>query len=155
MTFEVSQSQYKLHKYRARDLTERQILFCELYLADGLAGRAARQAGYKSPTKSANHLLKCKRILKYLNMRQKQVVSMSMTFEYKMSKLATIIDRTIPEETDNSDKIVKTDYKTGITAIAEANKMSGHYAPTQVQEVTVQASIDDIRNANASYKKEY
>jgi phage terminase small subunit len=142
-----------VRKYRPRNITTQQLLFCEAYLAEQSAGKAARIVGYKSPDRAATHLLQCKRIKDYLNKRQKSLINVGLTFEKKMAKLTQIIDTTIPDEI-NVDNIKQVSFDTGIKAIAEANKMSGHYAPTQVQQVTIEASMEDIRNAKASYKKE-
>lgn len=145
---------YKLRRYKPRNLTEQQLRFCEAYLAEGIASRAAKMAGYKSPNRNAAALLQCKRILDYLNKREKQLTWVPITFEYKIDKLAKVIERSIPDEIDNG-QLLMADYKAGISAIAEANKMQGHYTPTQIQQTTIEASCEDIRNSRLAYKKEY
>lgn len=142
---------YTIKKYKPRELTEQQLAFCEAYLAGETQTYAATLAGYKSPKRAGSSLLSCKRIIKYLDKREEQLSKVPLTFEYKMDKLNTIIERTIPDEISDD---IKTDYKTGIAAIAEANKMSGHYAPTNVQQVNVDATLEDIRNARSIYKKD-
>ena len=147
---------HSVRQYRPRNLTEQQLKFCEVYLAENNLSLAAKAAGYKSPDRSAQMLMKCKRIQEYLNKRQSQFVRVPITFEYKISKLANIIETAIPDDLKDrtSDTMPVLGVSIGLQAIAEANKMQGHYAPDKVQSVNINASIEDIRNVRNEYKSE-
>ena len=127
---------YQVKKYRQRELSKQQLIFCETYLAEGIAGKAARIAGYRSPYRSGNALLKCKRILDYLNKRESKMVTVPVTFESKLSDLDHIMKQSIHPEEGTPD------FNTGIKAIAEANKMQGHYAPSESKSLNVNVDID-------------
>lgn len=118
-------------------LTERQRLFCEQYVLTGDIVKAARIAGYKSPRRNAHLLLKRKSMIKEIEMLIDKFESEGITFEWKLRKLKQAVEISI------TDKEVKS---TGITAIAELNKMQGHYSADKV--VTAHIQIDaDIERA--------
>lgn len=141
---------YPVKKYHARELTNQQITFCEAYIAGEMASKAAQIAGYKSPARAAQYLLSTNRIKRYIAKQQPRIQKLPVTVEYKTSKLQHIVEQAIPD-----DEPLTKHVDIGIKAIQELNKMQGHYSPTQVQQVTVEASIEDIRNAQKEYKKEY
>lgn len=134
MSYPVS---YFKKRYNKSELTPQQIAFCEAYLSGESASKSARIAGYKSESRASNYLLRTKRIKDYLASQHKRFAFVKLTLESKLNKLAHIIDRTIPDD-DN----LPCDYNTGIKAIAEANKIQGHYAPTQNQNLNVSVKTD-------------
>lgn len=125
---------YKIKKYKPRNLTEKQVKFCEAYIACESMSESARIAGYKSESRAANYLLQCKRIQDYINKRQSKIVYAPITFESKLDKLAHIIETTINDDPNQSK-----DFNTGIRAIAEANKMQGHYAAIETRNLNINA----------------
>lgn len=150
---------YPTKKYRPRDLTEQQLMFCEAYLAEGIGGKAASIAGYKNPSRAGGYLLQTKRIKDYLAHRMKSLSDVGVTYEKKLGKIKTVIDSFIPEEGElKPDKV-----KVGLSAIQEANRMQGHYAPTQNQNLNVNLNgdIDSAKeiaarlNSKNRYKKDY
>jgi phage terminase small subunit len=111
---------------------------------------AYRKAGYKSEhAKQAAFVLVNRDPLKahldyFYTMLAKQI-----TPEWITERLTKITEMTMDANnplTRNPDTTIK--------AIAELNKMQGNYAQQTVQVNNVHASIDDVRNAINSYKKE-
>ncbi len=118
-------------------LTERQRTFCEQYALSGDTVKAARLAGYKSPRRNAHLLLKRKSMRNEIERLIDKFEAEGITFEWKLRKLKQAVELSITE----------TDIKSsGITAIAELNKMQGHYSADKV--VTAHIQIDaDIERA--------
>ena len=140
---------YTIKKYKPRELTEQQLVFCEAYLAGETQTYSAVLAGYKSPKRAGSSLLMCKRIITYLDKRQSQLSKVPITFEDKAERLMHVVSEAIPLNSELTKQV-----DTGIKAIAELNKMQGHYAPAQVQTVQVDATLEDIRNARQQYKQD-
>lgn len=114
--------------FDAFGLTFKQRIFCDRYLDTKNGAQAAIAAGYsKNCAKEiASETLTKPNVKKYLGEKMKDVFEkLGVTLEYKVGKLKTVVDRCIPEE--ENKRLMG---KTGIDAIAELNKMAGHYAPT-------------------------
>lgn len=145
---------YTIKKYKPRALTAQQLAFCEAYLAGESAQKSAILAGYNSPDRAASYLLRTKRIKDYLHKQQSRVVSAPITIEYKLDKLKTVVDQFIPD----SDLKVN-EVKVGISAIAELNRMQGHYAPDKSMNLNVnadaQATKELIERLESEHKSEY
>ena len=124
----------------SNQITERQKIFAENYVINGLnAVRAAKCAGYKGCEKTAHLLLQRKNIQRYIDQLLHKIRAEGATFEWKVSKLIQAVDTSI------NDTEVKS---TGIAAIAELNKMQGHYSADKV--VTAHINIDsDIERGKA------
>lgn len=124
------------------NLTLKQRAFVSEYLTNGLNGaQAVLDAGYETdrinaPTIAHNQLRKPavqEAVEQELAMME---VDHGITFDYKIGKLKTIVERTIP---DDGFYGAADGYKTGISAIAELNKMQGHYAAEKRVNVNVNA----------------
>lgn len=74
--------------------------------------------------------------------------SLGVTLEYKVGKLKKVVDISIPEE--EGQKLMG---KTGIDAIAELNKMQGHYA-AEKKEVKVEMDLDEAAEIVEDAKRE-
>lgn len=75
------------------DLTERQKLFCELYLTNGNATKSASLAGYSEKTAHAqgSRLLKNPKITKYLNiLRKEKAISTDIQPEHVIAMIANL-----------------------------------------------------------------
>jgi phage terminase small subunit len=121
-----------------KNLTERQRIFCEQYvLCGGDTVKAATRAGYKSPRRNAHLLLTRKALRKEIEILIDKFEAEGITFEWKLRKLKQAVETSITETEVKS---------AGITAIAEMNKMQGHYSADKV--VTAHIQIDaDIERA--------
>jgi phage terminase small subunit len=128
-------------------LNYRQQTFLQHYLQSGNASESYRIAGYKTKysDRSAYILMNKDPIKSHIEWLKKKQ-SESVTLEWKLDKLREIVNRYI--NSDNPDVCIK--------AIAELNKMSGDYAPTQVDNrtINIQADLEDVRNARLEYKKD-
>ena len=138
----------KKRRPRRTKITEQQIKFCEAYLEHGQnAKRAAEIADYsviKCPN-IGSIILHKKVVKKYLQNRvYKLRRHQQLTVEKKLDKLNIVIDAAIPDNT----KSIKDLHAIGIAAIAESNKMQGHYAPEK--SITAKFNINtdkDLREA--------
>lgn len=115
------------------------------YVVTGDAKQAALDVGYAESTAST----KIYQILERPGVKhllQKQLTKceeeLGLTKDWKLGKLKTVVDGTIPDFADKIDPIAA---RAGIAAIAEANKMQGHYAPVQTMNanLNVNTEIDD------------
>ena len=104
-------------------------------------------AGYKSTdyaSKSAYILVTRNPLKAHLEFFAKEL-SKTITPDYIKIKLQQITDRAM-QDVRTLDSATK--------AIDVLNKMGGYYAPTNVNVQSVSASINDIRNARAEYKRD-
>ena len=140
------------------NLNKRQIKFCEEYLRNGRkGGAAAKYAGYeRQPYSRSSALLKDPKIKDYLNSRVQEVIEVvRLDYDFKIKKLKQIIDIAIP---DNLERITK-EVVVGLQALAEANKMQGHYSAEK--HVNLNANIDltpeqkEALQLIASLRKQY
>ena len=116
------------------------------YIIDGdNYTEAYRKAGYESVEhagKAAFVLISRNPLKAHLEYFRREIAR-EVTPQWKISIL-----RKIAESSTGQEKEI------AIKAIAELNKMQGDYAAQSVNVNTVTASIDDVRNAMTSYKKE-
>ena len=151
MTQEINANDFiPLKTQPKRKPTIRQIKFINYYLEIGNASKAAELAGYKAKDlDSFSYTLLTKPYMRDLiGKRQNELAKASeISIERKSQLLWTLAQRSMNME-DKEEIVIK--------AIAELNKMYGHYAPEQknVQTVTIEASLTDIRNARLEYKKD-
>jgi phage terminase small subunit len=121
----------------ANGMSLMQLKFCNEYLANGLkADLAAEKAGYKSKAKNkGDQILKVDCVKRYLSSRIKNLQkNIEVTVDWKMKKLVGIVERTEEEKPNIA-----------ISGISEMNKMQGHYAPTQTQNVNLNLDFDVIK----------
>lgn len=161
--------------YRTRELTsDRQRIYFNARCEGATPLEAARFAGYPHPEKNWNKVENSKRMKHMLSKHAPKVFNVA-TPDWKVNKLVKVVERHIPDELPESVEMMgedgkpvlrignQPDARTGIAAIAELNKMQGHYAPTQNQNVNVNVSADmkeakEIAarlNSKNRYKKDY
>jgi phage terminase small subunit len=150
-------------------ITGRQKAFCDEYLKNGNNAMAAAHAvnlggignrGEKRFQKAryamTYNILKKPEIKRYLADRMRAVdKKIEYTLEKKATKLAEIAELAVPT---GSQTLKGTDPRASIAAIAELNKMFGHYAP----EKKVVANIDfnkavkeRVEEIRGEYEREY
>jgi len=134
-----------------RKPTLRQIKFVNYYIESSNATQSAQLAGYKAKQmESFAALLLHKPYMQDLISKRKAEISKAteITIDKKAGLLWTLATRSMEAE-DKEDIVIK--------AVAELNKMYGHYAPVQtnVQNVNIQTTLEDIRTARLEYKKDY
>jgi phage terminase small subunit len=141
---------YTTKIYLKKGLTDKQISFCEAYIAEGLPGVAAKIAGYKSPNRAGGYLLNTKRIRDYIAKRQTNYVNCPITFESKLQWLNDIVDTSLNEFKESKKTPLA---NVAMQAIEIANTMQGHNAPTQTQAVTVnvKATQDKLLESRKAY----
>jgi len=107
-------------------LSEEQKLFCDNYLVTNDVGKASIAAGYNSP----NYLILSNQAAKaYLKEKRRQLnKAIGLDFWWKAKRLATIVTSVIGNP-DDPDTVDLQHANVAINAIAELNKMQGHYAP--------------------------
>ena len=139
--------------YRCRDLSVKQMRFVAAVKAGFTASRAAAEAGYKKAERDGSRLMQTARIKKYLA-KHRIKSEVRITKERVLEKLITVVDKTIKD--DETSEIDVQLAKVGITALSEISKIEGYYAPTQTQNLNVNAdaTIEDIRNVRNEYKKD-
>lgn len=133
---------------KALKLTEHQQLFLKQYLVLGNATEALLATGYKGkhPAKAASQLMHKPFVKQAIEKNRLKVEQKTLvTFEWKVNKLQEIIDQAQSSE----------QYRDAVAAMAELNKMQGHYAPEKQVNYNVDVTLENIRNARLEYKKEY
>lgn len=116
-------------------LNEKQKRFCEEYVTDTNGTQAAIRAGYSEKTAYSIgfDLLKKPEIKEVIkNHREMTTEKTQITFEWKLDKLRNVVDVTSAMVQDRLGNPKMSDAKTLIAALAELNKMQGHYAPSNV-----------------------
>ena len=113
------------------DLNQRQRRFIDAYIDTGIGAEAYRQAGYNdggadSVSTCAARLLRNAPVAQALVQRQQQIESASLLS--LQEKLRVLGEIALANQT--------TDPMVAIRAIAELNRMEGHYAPTRTQTTT-------------------
>jgi phage terminase small subunit len=131
----------------AYGLTPKQEIFVKEYLTNGQnALQAAITAGYTPQTaqKKCNSFLKLPEINKRIAIyRNRKSIQDKMSFDYKLDKLNKVVDNFIPDDEIPMAKLATV----AIQAIAEANRMQGHYSPDK----TINANLN--LNADMDIKK--
>jgi len=110
----------------ANKLSEEQKLFCDNYLVTNDARKASTAAGYLAVNYS---LLSNPSVKDYLKTKRRQLNnSIGLDFWWKAKRLATIVTSVVGNGED--PEAVDLQYaNVAINAIAELNKMQGHYSP--------------------------
>jgi hypothetical protein len=145
----------KGNKYSKDSLTEAHTKFVELYIAGGCKDvRGAAEAAGFSP-KMGYKILQRRAVKRRLTMRQNMLThELEMDVDYKLKKLKKIIDTHIPDDANRADQMKAA---TGIAAIAEANKMQGHYSAEKRENVNVNidADIERVKSLVEDLTKKY
>lgn len=145
------------------EMTPRQLIFCEAYLANGHCGSAAaRAAGYKSITASGT-VLKQKGVIAYLDKRKNAVaIKYQVNYDYKIKKLAVVVEEYLPTTESGAGIELEADkVRIAIEAIKELNKMQGDYAAEKRSNVNINVDIDIERGKQimstlvAEYSRDY
>ena len=119
--------------------------------------QAAIMAGYpnKSAQATAQHILKKKKAKQYIDKVMKTVEhKLNWEFEDKLRKLKKVADLAIPDDAKSMEEI---SHQAGISAIAESNKMQGHYSAEKIVQtnVNVDADLQQVAALLKEYKREY
>lgn len=145
-------------KHETKNLTMRELQFCNLYLATGDINKAAIESGYTINSHAHADIAKRKHIIAYLKeRRQKMEHITNIDFAWKVKKLVSIINAIIDDQ-----GIDKPYMSTAITAIKTLNDMQGHnatvsYVPAsyvededikKIRELTFKI-LEEKRNARA------
>lgn len=121
--------------------------FCDEYLRNGYdATNAGRFAGYSEAQAKAmaTRMKKDPKVWQYIAVRKdEQSTREIVTKEWKMRRLKEIAEGD----------------KTPIAAIAELNKMQGHYAPTKTVNANINAGVEmqveQVQKLVEKFAKEY
>ncbi len=123
-------------------LNQREITFVNEYLATGNKRQAAVMAGWKEDNAlaAANRILKKAPAKEYLT-REREKAARRIGWEYdaKLKKLKQIALVAVP---DRAKKIKDMAPMVAISAIAEANKMQGHYSAEKHVNVNVGVDVE-------------
>ncbi len=151
----------KIDKLEER-LTVKERLFCKNYLANNFVGKdAALTAGFseKSAKCIAYQLLKKPRIKKYLSKRLKEVEKkLDIKFEQKIELLWKTAERCYGLKEEELERLRSGETLKGvfefqpealIKAVAELNKMQGHYAEQKAPDNTE----EDAKKLDEEIKK--
>lgn len=123
-------------------LNERERKFCIAYLTNGqVMQQAALTAGYSEEyaAKNSFRLMQKPYIKDYIEKRLAQMdKELGVTFEWKVKKLKSVIDRAIPDDEIESDLSASV----GISAIQELNKMQGHHSAEKRVNTNLNSDTD-------------
>lgn len=133
-----------------KQLTPKQLQFVKHYLVCPNASEAARRAGYEVEQcyLIGTKLLKDHRVKGLIQeYREDYKETVLVTYDWKSNKLKQIVEMAMTRgEVDAMGRpLVSIDH--ALKAIAEMNKMAGHYAPEQVMNtnVNVTGNLTDIK----------
>ena len=127
------------------------------YVKLGMKKEAAIRAGYPESTAQAvaAKILRKTAARKYI----KSIMTaaghkIGWEFEDKLRKLRHVADLAIPDEAKTMDELTPT---AGIAAIAESNKMQGHYSAEKVVQTNVNVDVDlqQVKELMDKYKRDY
>lgn len=141
------------------DLTPKQRIFIREYLANnGHGTNAALTAGYSvhSAHTTSTDLLKNPKIQKEIYRLTKQKLEKAdVTFDWKVKMLKSLIENCASGNNTKDDVI----HPSGVvSAIAELNKMQGHYAPEKTLTTNVNVELEEdenIDNLIDMYRRDY
>lgn len=139
-------------------LTTKQRLFCKAYLANGCnATQAAITAKYSkdSAKEIGSENLTKPLIQQYLQKRMRKVEEkLEITTEWKMQKLKQCIELAMPEL---EGLVELKNHKALLGAIAELNKMQGHYSAEKVvnTNLNVDTDLEQARKYTNQYEKDF
>ena len=146
-------------------LNYKQKLFLDAYVKNGFenATNCAILAGYSEKTarSMASAIIRSENGKKYLDFKKEQLIEKyipDITVEWKLKRLKRLIELCIPPTAIYKEHV---DGRTAIAAIAELNKMQGHYAPERSLNANINADVhlQELNKVTSElleqYKKEY
>ena len=139
-------------------LTTKEECFLYWYAKMGKTQKeAAIRAGFASEVASshAQQILKKPEAKRYIDRALKTVEKrLEWGFEDKIKKLKIVADLAIPDEAKTMDELTP---NAGIAAIAESNKMQGHYSAEKIVNTNISIDVDlqAVKELMDKYEKEY
>lgn len=139
-------------------LTKQQEIFALEYLANGFnTVQAAKKAGYSHNTcyHQAHKLLKNKFIRTFLDERLSKIEEkLEITFDKKLKKLWHIVDKCAPDDAVEAKEMQAT---AATSAIAELNKMQGHYSAEKHinTNLNIDTDLNEISELVKLHEQEY
>lgn len=124
-------------------LDAKALKFCESFIMNGDHKLALKDAGYGvwdiNPSKNLAmlHSPRIKQFFERINMMA--ATNLSLTLDWKLKKLMHVIELSAPDSARHHKEINAT---AAISAIAETNKMQGHYSADKLVTVNVNADLD-------------
>lgn len=123
-----------MSKYAPLKLSPQMRTFCDAYLISGNGKQAALQAGYSPIAASWCRLLTNKKVINYLSQKKSMLdEKLEKGVKWKHDNLVAIVECVIPP----NGEIDKQYMNTAINAMAEDNKMFGHYAPEKKIQINI------------------
>lgn len=147
------------HLVGSAKVTVNHRLFVERYIASGNAANAYLSVfpNCKDPSAAAMQALRYPGVKALLSQLQQRLNEKAyVTLEWKVIKLKEITEKALTSNQyidDNGVMHDSYDPQTAIRALAELNKMQGHYAPEKHVNVNIEGSIDKIRQTLIDYEK--
>jgi|15BtaG_2_1085339.scaffolds.fasta_scaffold00113_32 phage terminase small subunit len=117
-------------------MTPKEQKFAEEIVTSGSRGKAMEAAGYKG--NNAARIMKNPAVAEFLeNFKRKVEKKVLCSYEWKIKKLIEIVEY---EGDYDQHGNLRVDNRAKIAALAELNKMQGHYAPTSTVTIDVDNS---------------
>lgn len=142
---------------------KRELDFCNAYVKlNNNAEQAMLAIGYSPTTarKQAYLMLKRPEVKERIEKIMAKLEEKTLvTYEWKVKKLQEIIDssfkvkKKVIDDVTGEEVLVPEFSKVAIQAMAELNKMQGHYAPTKNMNLYVNTTLDKITEAKRQYKE--
>lgn len=136
-----------------KQLTDLQQGFAIAYVRNGgNAYQAAIDAGYNEAhaKQHSYSLLEIPLIQERINTIVQHKDSETLAdYQWKIYKLKRVVEKFIPDDTELSAY----DVRTGLQAIAELNKMMGHYAPDRKLTVNYDATKQKLKDVKKQYEE--
>jgi phage terminase small subunit len=139
-------------------LTTKEECFLYWYAKKGKTMKeAAIMAGFsnKAAAREASKIVKKPEAKKYIDRALRTVEKrLQWGFEDKLKKLKKVADLAIPDSASTMDELAPT---AGIQAIAESNKMQGHYSAEKVvnTNINVDTDLQQVEELLEKYTREY
>lgn len=138
------------NKKRSKDLTVRQLKFCQYYLQEegdikSRVKTAAVAAGYseRCAWNSGNYILNQPHVQKFIRKHMKEIEKkVGDLLQWKTKKLVQITEICVPGDQTEGIDPKDINATAAISAIAELNKMHGDYAPTKTINALLTADVD-------------
>ncbi len=132
----------------SKNLTIKQNRFIHEYLLNGNATSAAKKAGYSKKTaREIGHenLTKPHVAEAILNELKKRNDEAHWSFKKKLFLLQDIVEASIKKRVDKRGNFTMFNVRAALSAIAEMNRMQGHYAPKQVTQTVYPPFEETLR----------
>lgn len=117
----------------------------------GYAGKHGRQWGWTLLNSD-----KCKEFMRRYRLMSE--IDAGLTLDYKLRKLQLGIERdmpdSLPEGIEGKERRDYYDTKAAVSAIAEANKLQGHY-PAEKHDVNLGETLNVVRDEINKHERDY